>query len=398
MNLHEGPTYWDKTLVRDYQFEKLERDLKTKNLIIGGGMSGTLAAYALSSEGEDVTLIEKDKIGKGSSTANTGLLQYCSDKMLSELAEEIGEEKAVLFYQMCLESMDHLTKLQKQLDKNTDYRLRESIYYASDKKDVAKLKKEYGYLKKYDFPVEFLDRERLKAEYKIDKDCALRTWHDADVNPYKLIYSITDQNLKNGVKYYENTEIDLNHIEENYVYTQSGQKVYFENLILTTGYTKLYPAIKNKASINRTYAFSSKPINGPTWNHGIMVWETKNPYLYFRTTVDNRIIAGGLDEEKNSVSKDEEKIYAKAQEIKRQIEDIFPHLQIDIQYYWNALFGSSEDGLPFIGRDPIHSNIYYLLGYEGNGTCYSMAGALIIKDLIKGTPNIYSEIVKVDRQ
>ena len=120
MNLHEGPTYWDKTLVRDYQFEKLERDLKTKNLIIGGGMSGALAAYALTSEGEDVTLIEKDKIGKGSSTANTGLLQYCSDKMLSELAEEIGEEKAVLFYQMCLESMEHLTKLQKQLDKNTD--------------------------------------------------------------------------------------------------------------------------------------------------------------------------------------------------------------------------------------------------------------------------------------
>ena len=31
MNLHEGPTYWDKTLARDYQFEKLEKDEAIKN-------------------------------------------------------------------------------------------------------------------------------------------------------------------------------------------------------------------------------------------------------------------------------------------------------------------------------------------------------------------------------
>jgi len=40
---------------------------------------------------------------------NIGLLQYRSDKMLCEFADAIGEEKARLFYQMCLEVMNELT-------------------------------------------------------------------------------------------------------------------------------------------------------------------------------------------------------------------------------------------------------------------------------------------------
>ncbi|MBP1743751.1 MAG: puuB 2, partial [Firmicutes bacterium] len=53
---------------------------------------------------------------------------------------------------------------------------------------------------------------------------------------------------------------------------------------------------------------------------------------------------------------------------------------------------------PFIGKDPFKSSTYYLLGYEGNGTCYSMAGAMIIKDLILGNSNQYADIVRVDRK
>lgn len=101
-------------------------------------------------------LIEKNRLGGRSSSANTGLLQYSSDIMIWELAKEIGEEDAILFYKMCLEAMNSLTSLNKDLDSETDYILRDSIYYASNKKDSEKLKKEYNFLEKYDFPVEFL--------------------------------------------------------------------------------------------------------------------------------------------------------------------------------------------------------------------------------------------------
>jgi len=128
-----------------------------------------------------------------------------------------------------------------------------------------------------------------------------------------------------------------------------------------------------------------------------MVWETRSPYLYFRTTEDHRIIAGGLDEEKDKLGDGDAVVHEKAGEIVKQIEAIFPDIDIRISYAWTALFGASKDGLPFIGQDTNQAGKYYLLGYEGNGTCYSMAGARIIYDLIMGNPNPYKDIVKMDR-
>lgn len=398
MKLYSGSTYWDKTLKLSRSFPSLDKDLKAEILIIGGGMSGNLCANVLAEQGHRVILLEKDKLAKGSSTANTGLLQYSSDIMMWELAEEIGNEKAVSFYEMCLDAMESLTALNNSLNGETDYIQRPSIYYASNREDAEKLEKEFKYLTKYDFPVEFIDEETLKKDYNIDKSCALRTWEDAQVNPYKFIETIIDKNISLGVEYFEDTEIDLNRIKDTKVYTKTGFTIEFQHIILCTGYTKIYDVIKDKASVGRTYAFSGKINKENPWKDNAMIWETKNPYIYFRTAKDNRIIAGGLDEEVDKVQEDGKIINEKAEEIKEKIEHFFPYLDIQIDYAWNALFGSSEDGMPFIGRDPENSNLYYLLGYEGNGTCYSMAGAKIIKDLIDNKDNPYADILRVDRK
>lgn len=397
MKLYSGNTYWDKTSKAVHSFEKINKEMQIDNLIVGGGMSGNLMAFILAKRGKKVTLIEEKRLGSGSSTANTGLLQYSSDIMVSELADKIGEKDAILFYEMCLNSMNKLTEISKTLIKETDYRLKNSIYYASSEEDIDRLQREYKYLNAYDFPVEFLDRNALMDTYKIDKPCALKTWHDADVNPYKFIQALVKANVDMGVSYFENTSIDLENIEANVVFTKDGYKINFENIILATGYTKLYSIIEDKAEINRTYAFSSKALEKSPWKDEVMVWETQDPYLYFRTTKNKRIVAGGADEEIGVVVENENIIYQKTEDIAQQIKKLFSDLDFEVEYRWDALFGNSKDGIPFIGRDPEFSNKYYLLGYEGNGTCYSMAGAEIISDLIERKENPYEHIVRVDR-
>lgn len=398
MKLHSGDLYWNKKMYATATFDKITESIHTEILIVGGGMSGALCAHVLATHGKEVTVVERNLIGQGSSAANTGLLQYTSDKMLSEFVKDIGEEKAVLFYKMCLNAMKHLDSINAQLNDDTEYINKESIYYASNDEDVQKLIVEFEYLNKYDFPVEFLTNEELIKKYNIDKPCAIKTSGDAEVNPFKFIQALTKKNIGLGVRYYEHTEINLDNLKEREALTKDGHSITCEQLILTTGYVKQYPALHKKSIINRTYAFCSEPLSSPLWKDEVMIWETKNPYLYFRTTPDHRIIAGGLDEEIAYVEDNQNLISEKAIEIKKQIESIFPKIDIEISHAWSALFGTSVDGLPFIGRDPQMRSVYYLLGYEGNGTCYSMAGALILKDLINNTKNPYEDIVKLNRK
>ena len=141
MKLYDGNTYWDQTVQEPIHFGLLAGHVETEVLIVGGGISGSLCAYVLSSHGLTVTVVEKNEIGKGSSVASTGLLQYRSDKMLCEFADAIGEENARLFYQMCLEAMNDLTSINKLLLGLNDYRERDTIFYASTKDDEKKVRR-----------------------------------------------------------------------------------------------------------------------------------------------------------------------------------------------------------------------------------------------------------------
>ena len=42
-----------------------------------------------------------------------------------------------------------------------------------------------------------------------------------------------------------------------------------------------------------------------------LIWETARPYIYMRTTVDNRIIIGGLDEDTNIAQERDSKLIHK---------------------------------------------------------------------------------------
>ena len=397
MNLHEGKLFWPTT--HDGQkFNSLDKDIECDITIVGGGMSGMLCAYFLSSEGYKVTLIEKNEIAEGSSSANTGLLQYSSDIMLHKLAEQIGEHDAFLFYDMCLKAMDSLLNLPESLRKESDLIARNSLYLASDKEGCIDLKNEYEMLKNYNFPVELIDSEKLMKDYNVKADLALITKRDAEINPYKFIYALAKQSEQYDLEIYENTQaLEINYGESKHrVKTENGN-IETKVIILATGYEgDKYNVIK-KGELNRTFAIATEPLDSFPWNDQSMIWETATPYLYARMTADNRIIAGGLDQETDELVKDQNFILNKGKKILEQLSEYVPGLDTKVEFVWEAVFGESSDELPFIGEDPEQERLYYCLGFGGNGTVYSMAGAKIITDLLQNRKNPYSEIVKLDR-
>lgn len=397
MNLHEGNLFWPTTH-QGQKFINLGKDRECDITIVGGGMSGMLCAYFLSSEGYKVILIEKNEIAEGSSSANTGLLQYSSDIMLHKLAEKIGEHDAFLFYDMCLKAMDSLLNLPKSLRTESDLIARNSLYLASDKDRSIDLKNEYEMLKNYNFPVELIDSEQLMREYNVKADSALITKRDAEINPYKFIYALARHSEKYNLEIYENTpSLEINYGEEMHEIITENGKIKTKAIILATGYEgDKYNVIK-KGTLNRTFAIATKPLNSLPWNDQSMIWETATPYLYARMTADNRIIAGGLDHSTEDLVRDENFILNKGKKILEQLCEYVPGLDTQVAFAWEAVFGESSDELPFIGEDPKQNRLYYCLGFGGNGTVYSMAGAKIITDLLLKRDNPYSQIVKIDR-
>lgn len=400
MELYNGELYWDKTGATDLKIKPSRPASHYDVLVVGGGISGSLSAYTLAKEGLTVAVIDKGRIGQGSTMANTGLLQYCNDIMLSELIKKIGEVKAVRFYSLCRDVIDQLENISNSLEINADFKRRSSLYFASDPSDVKKLQREYETLKKFGFKTEFLTEEQMKSLFPFAKPAALITHGDAEFNPLRFSKGLLHfLNEHEHVDIFENTEfIDMETDESGITVKTSHECFRAANILFATGYQQPPYLSGTRADLNRSFAIATEPIKDLSiWKDSMLIWETKRPYLYLRTTCDGRIIAGGLDEDKPEAPKNEELIKKRSERLKQEIEKLFPTLEVKIAYAWAAIFGESIDSLPYIGRHPSRKNLYYLLGYGGNGTVYSMIGAVIIRDLIKGKENLDAEIVKLNR-
>ncbi|MGX1191796.1 NAD(P)/FAD-dependent oxidoreductase [Metabacillus sp. SLBN-84] len=399
MKLHNGSLYWPKTISSTQKYPELRESITCDVLIVGGGMSGALCANTLSAYNLKTVLVEKRIVGSGSSSANTGLLQFSNDKMLHEFIKEIGKDEAVRFYKMCLKAVDELEKTAKSLSKPVEFNRRKSLYYASDSGDVSKLKKEFKALSKYGFPVSFLEEDEIEERFGFKKPAALLTDGDAEVNPYKFAQTLLEDAHTRGVQIYENTAVEEGDREEEYVvmHTPHGT-IRAKNVVYSTGYETIPFAKKLGADVNRTYAIATTPVASlEKWEERNLIWETKRPYFYMRTTVDGRIVAGGLDEDKMEAPSNEDIIRERGQRLLDKIKEHYPSYDMEVDSAWGASFGESDDGLPFIGQHPKKDNIYYCLGFGGNGTVYSMLGAEIIKDLILYQSHPDADIVRLDR-
>ena len=401
--LHTGNLYWPVTLGSTREFAPVRQNKKTQVAIIGGGMSGTICSYVFNRSGLSTIVLERGKVAGGSTSANTGLLQFSNDIMLCDLIRQIGERDAQAFYRACKDAVNMIAITADSLSADVGFRRRNSLYYASSEQDLPKLKKEYETLKACGLDVEFWSPDDIANHFPFRKPGAIVTHVDAEVNPFQFVNGLATAAADAGLEIHEQTDIVAHDTLPGGLHrlrTADGYEIEAENVVYAVGYEPEELRGKLiKAELNRSFVLvtgASQKLQN--WHERFLIWETARPYLYMRTTVDGRIVAGGLDEKIEQPLHSGQERRKRSENLHNQLKALFPELQAPIEFEWSATFGESRDGLPFIGADPAWKNVYYCLGYGGNGSVYSMIAAHLLRDLIRGDEHPLTEIVKLDRK
>lgn len=299
MDLKSGLPWWliKNGLLMDYV--TLTHDIETEVVIIGTGVTGALAAHYLCKAGVKCILVDKRMVTTGSTTASTAQLQYEIDTFLFELVEKVGTQHAVESYRLCLESISDLQDIVTELDIDCGFETVSSLYLASAKKHVADLQREYVIRKAHDLPVEFLDSEALKDRFGIDRPAALYNNCSAQVDAYKLSQMILHHHIKHSeLKVYSHVQITAIHDKKGHMdlKTKKGYCIKARKMVCAPGFESEFFLKEKVMNLNSTYVFVSRPVQSDLWNERCLIWETGRPYLYIRTTADNRVIIGGEDE------------------------------------------------------------------------------------------------------
>ncbi len=383
-----------------FDYPKLERDTRTDVLVMGGGISGALAAHYLINEGIDCMVVDGRSIGLGSTCASTSLLQYEIDTPLHQLITMVGKENAVAAYRLCAGAITRLEALARQTGMK-DFAFTRSLYYAAYKKDMPMLAKEFASRKHYGFEVQELGESAIQKEFGFKAPAGILSELAACTDAYLFTHRLLQYNRKRGLRVYDRTPVEsIKHHKRNVdLRTTDGRRILAGKLVYATGYEVVNFISKPIVSLHSTYASVSESLSyQPHFGKkDTMIWNTADPYLYMRTTPDRRIIIGGRDEEFFSPVKRDKLIQAKAKQLKNDFNKLFPGTPFTTEFSWTGTFGSTKDGLPYIGPYPKLPNSYFSLGFGGNGITFSQVAGEIIAGLIKGKKNRQAGIFSFDR-
>lgn len=400
MNLKSGLPYWLARHGMPYEYPTLRKDIKTDVLILGGGITGALVAHQLLRKGVGSVIIDGRTIGLGSTCASTALLQYEIDTPLHELQHKVGFENAVLAYRYCAQSIDSLKEIAASIHFDV-FEARKSLYYAAKKGDTSFLKKEFEIRKENGFDVEWLNEEAIQERFGIASAAAILSSKAAQTNAYLFAHRLHQHAISKGVDVYDRTIAEKIHHHKKgvEVITNKGFRIKAGTLIYANGFEAVNYIDKKIVDLSSTYAICSEQLSADEMPalRDTLLWNTADPYLYLRTTADNRLLIGGRDEPFYNPARRDALLQTKARQLKKDAEKLFKGFECNVEFRWTGTFGSTKDGLPYIGSWKKLPHSYFALGFGGNGITFSVVAAEIIAAAISGKPSAFRNIFNFDR-
>lgn len=401
MNLRSHEPYF---LMRNgvvITYPSLQQDITVDVAIVGAGISGALVAYYLRNSGLKVAVFDRRHAGTGSTAASTSFLQYEIDTPLRELVQMVGEKNAVRSYELCRDAIYKLQNICKAIKHETEFSVLPSLQYASYLKDVDKLHEEYTIRRKHGFEVQWLEEKDVQKTFGFDAPAAILSKDGGEVDAYILTHHLLYQCHKKHQGIYSNTNITTitNHTKGGAtLQTDRGCKIKARHVVIASGYESLKHIPKQVAQIHTTYALVSEPITDNTfWKKKSIVWETANPYMYFRVVDDNRVLIGGRDDEHHKPNIPDSRIKQKAELLREAFTKKLPHIPVLPDFSWCGAFAITKDGLPYIDSLARNPHTYFALGFGGNGITFSVIAAQVIKDKILGKQNKDADIFSFNR-
>ena len=319
---------------------------------------------------------------------------------LVALSKRFGRRDAEQSYRLCHDSIDSIERLVAKLRVECVFQRRKSVYLACETADAALLRRECVARQAAGIDVEYWDESEVAARFSFSRPAALVSRKAAELDCHRLTHALLARAAGNGARIFDRTAVDKYEATVGGVRLQTNRacKIVADHAVFATGYEAQEFLPKRVVKLKSTYALASEPLaEFPGWWERCLIWETARPYLYLRTTNDDRAFVGGEDDSFRNPARRDRLVTTRTDQLAKRFGEMFPAIELEVAYRWAGTFGETKDGLAYIGQVRQMPRCYFALGFGGNGITYSMIAAEIIRDALMKRPNTNARLFRFDR-
>lgn len=355
--------------------------------IVGAGVMGAMLGERLSAAGKSVALVDRRTPATGSTSASTALVLWEMDVPLTHLAREIGVDAAVARWWRVAATVRRLGERIDGEALDAERVPRVSLYLDGDLLDESGLRDEAELRGKYGLPSTFLSLGEVAERFDVAPRPGLASTDSFEVEPVKLTRALLERARANGASVIFPCDVaSIEHGTDGVRLTTEMGDIRASEVILAGGYERAPLFLPPAFSLHSSYAIATAPGVAPLWRENAMIWEASESYLYARADADGRVIAGGGDEDFSDAAARDRLIAGKAAEIAGGLSALVG-AEVRPRDRWAAMFGSSPDGLPAIGRARPGERVWLASGFGGNGVSFAALAAELMTAELAGVPD-----------
>lgn len=364
-------SYWNKTAEK-LKYPRLEKNLETDTLIIGGGITGITCAYCLANKDVNTVLIEAEGLCDGTTGNTTGKVTIQHDVIYSKIEEKYGFDFSKAYADSQSEALAFVRKqavaesIDCQLSKSTAY------IYALTEAEKEDLRREYEAALKLGIDAVLIN----KSDFPVQSKGVLVFNNQAVFHPVRYVEALAKSAASKGAEIYCKTKAIK--VEDNDIKTvicENGVTIKAKHLVMATQYpiydgpniyyTRLYA--------KRAYGIAVDAKRD--WTDGSFI-SAGDPSCSVRTHIENDkkvLIVVGEEHATARGEEDTELHYKRLIEFAEDIAGVN-----EVLAHWSAQDYNTPDQIPYIGRISDKSNVFVATGFKKWGlSTGTLAGNMI---------------------
>jgi glycine/D-amino acid oxidase-like deaminating enzyme len=375
----------------------LQGQIEADMVVIGGGFTGTSAAYYISQRFPErrVILLEAVSLANGASGRNGGLMLNWINGFDSSNAELDGR-----IYQITNAGIDEICARIQRHNLPVTYRRDGAVTIYTDAARAEAARVEVEQQNKVGIPTQFLTSQELRRRLNVAEGCgAALDPNGGQINGAQLVRGMRPVLQAQGVQIYEQTPaLKIEEGETIRIITPEGEIKTNAIVLATNGYTSKLGYFRDALFPLHSHLFATAALSPEQqaelgW-HGLAGFaDDLDRISYGAMTADGHLVFGGGSNQSYDYLFNNGVVYpggaAKAKRAHRKMEETlrryFPTSdRLPIAHRWVGTLGITFDRRPLIGKRGEHGNVYYALGYCGHGVTLGNLAGQILADLYAG--------------
>ncbi len=350
-------------------------------VIIGGGLTGCAAAYALAGAGVKAVVLEADRIGRGNTSASAGWISDDPGVPFAEAANLLGVRVARHGFEAWRRAALDFSALLRRLDIKCHLQSRSALTIALTPEQTLRLKKERKVRLDAGLDAPALGTRVVSREVALAPSLALRGRNGGTIDPYRACLGLAAAAQKRGATLFERSPVRRITFNRKIadVFTAGGA-IRTRKVIIATGLPtpQLHKSLRRHFWFRTSYVALTDPvparIRHQLGKRSTVVRDSADPYHVVRWLDDERLMVMGADTESPPERQKEKVIVQRTNQLMYELSVLYPDISgIQPAYGWALDYARTAEGLPYIGP---HRNFPHHLFAFGDSS-HSVTGAYL---------------------